>query len=249
MKKRMKMGWMVSMAVLAMVSFVGYNAYADTITTNQAVVKANDVETTYDFDKVKMEVENGITKVCICKCLCFRSLQLLSTQFTGGVVPRDDIKVYTGWTTDGAEELFVETMGWAHEDVVFMAGATDAAHLTIGDAYFFFVQKSTGRAWKVLAKEGLYPAGFFTYRTLVKTATASSEQTVFFQKALRPQAAANLAAIPLIDKLDIQEVAAFDQDGALRIPAVVLPGGMAYEVELSHTGNYVFELKNAVSLN
>jgi len=249
MKKRMRMGWMVSMTVLAMVSFAAFNAYADTITTNQAIVQAGAAETTYDFDKVKMEVENGITKVCICKCLCFRALQLLATQFTGGVVPRDDIKVYTGWTTDGAEELFVETMGWAHEDVAFMAGATDATQLTIEDAYFFFVQKSTGKAWKVTAKEGLYPTGFFTYRTLVQTGAATDAQKTFFQKALRPQAVANMKALPLIDKLGIQEVAFFGQNGALRIPVVFLSGGAAYEAELNHTGNYVFELTKADSLD
>jgi hypothetical protein len=249
MKKRMRMGWMVSMTVLAMVSFTAFNAYADTITTNQVVIKVNDVETTYDFDEVKLEVENGITKVCLCKCLCFRALQMLATQFSDGVIPRDDIKVYTGWTTDGPEELFVETMGWTHEDLAFMTGATDAAHLTIEDAYFFFVQKSTGKAWKVAAKEGLYPAGFFTYRTLVKTATATSEQTVLFQKALRPQAVANMGGLPLIDRFDIQEVAFFGQDGVLRIPSVILSGGAAYEAELNHTGNYVFELTKADSLN
>jgi hypothetical protein len=170
------------------------------------------------------------------------------TQFSDGVVPRDDVRIYTGWTTDGAQELFIDTIGWAHEDLAFMANATDAAHLTIEYADFFFVQKSTGKAWKVTAKRGLYPAEFFTYRTLVKTGAASDAQKSFFQKALRPQAVANMAALPLVDKLDIQEVAFFGQDGTLRISSV-FGGGMAYEVEPSHTGNYIFELGNAIPIH
>jgi hypothetical protein len=247
MKRMLRSGWLVCImlgVIVCMVSVVR----ADTISSNQVAVKSNDIVTTYDFDKVKMEVENGITKVCICKCLCFRALQLLVTQFSDGVVPRDDVRIYTGWTTDGAEELFIDTMGWAHEEVGFMSGATDATQLTIEDAYFFFVQKSTGKVWKVTAKGGLYPTEFFTYRTLIKTGAATDAQKSVFQKALRPQAVANMAALPLIDKLDIQEVAFFGQDGVLHIPSV-FGGGMAYEVELSHKGNYVFELIMAESLH
>ncbi len=248
MKKMLKSGWLVSVLLAAVVCMVSVS-HAHTIVSNQVTVKSNEVEITYDFDQVKMEVENGVTKICICRCLCFRALQLLAAQFTDGVVPRDDIKVYTGWTTDGAEELFVETMGWAHEDLAFMTGATDAAHLTIEDAYFFFVQKSTDKAWKVRASAHLYPKEFFTYRTLVKAGQATDAQKSFFQTALRPQAVANMEALPMIDKFDIQEVASFGQDGVLHIPAVFASWGAAYEVELNDTGNYVFELMKAEPLN
>lgn len=248
MKKMLRSGWMVSILLAALVCVVPVS-HADTITTNHVVVENNGVLTSYDFDQVKMEVEDGTTKVCICRCLCFRALQLLATQFADGVIPRDDIKIYTGWTTDGPEELFVEVMGWSHEDLAAMSGATAAANLTIVDAYFFFVQKSTGKAWKVAAKEGLYPTGFFTYRTLVKTGTATAEQKVFFQKALRPQAVANMEALPLIDRFDIQAVPFYGEDAILHIPSVFVSGGVEYEAELKDTGNYVFVLTNAVSVN
>jgi len=246
MKKGMRMGWMMAMALLALASLVTGTAFADTITTNQVIVKAGGAETTFDLDKVKLEVENGTTKVCLCKCLCFRALQLLATRFGDGAIPRDDIQIYTGWTTDGAEELFVETMGWTHEDLAFMKGATDATQLTIEDAYFFFIQKTTGKAWKVQARADLYPKEFFTYRTLAQSGQATDAQKSFFQKALRPQAEANMQALPLIDKFDIQGVAFFGQDEVLRIPMVILSGGAAYEANLNHTGNYVFELRDAV---
>lgn len=246
MRKMLKGKWLVPVLLLAFVCMASVSQ-ARTISTNHVVVNVNDVDTSYDFDQVKMEVEDGKTKVCICKCLCFRALQLLAIQFDDGVIPRDDIQIYTGWTTDGAEELFVETMGWAHEDLMFMIDATDATQLTIEDACFFFVQKSTGKAWKVQANEHLYPKEFFTYRTLVKTGKATNEQKLFFQNALRAQAVANMESLPLIDRFDIQETAYFGQNGILRVPSLFVDG-KEYEIELKIMGRYL-QIVNAASVN
>lgn len=98
MKKMLKSGWLVSVLLTAVVCMVSIS-HADTIATNQVTVKSNEVETTYDFDEVNLKVQNGVTKVSICKCLSFRSLQLLATQFSDGVIPRDDIKVYAAYTS------------------------------------------------------------------------------------------------------------------------------------------------------
>jgi len=247
MKNILRSGVLVLVFLAALVGVVSVS-HADTITTNHVVLEDNGVITSYDFDQVKMEVEDGKTKVCLCKCLCFRALQLLATQFEEGIIPRDDIKIYTGWSTDGPEELFLDAMGWPGSGLAFMERATDAAHLTIQDAYFFFVQLSTGKTWRVQASADLYPKEFFTYRTLVQTGQATEAQKSFFQKALRPQAVANMEKLPLIDQLDIQEVAFFARDGVLRVP-VLLCGGVAYEVELHHTDNYVFVLGNVIPLN
>jgi hypothetical protein len=246
MEKRMKIKWAV-LAMSAMVLCMVATVYADTIVHNQVVVKSGETVVSYDLDEVKTEVEDGKTKVCICRCLCFRALQMLATRFADGVIPRDDIKIVTGWTTDGPEELFVEVMGWSSGDLTPMAGATAAAHLTIEDAYFFFIQKSTGKAWKVVANEGLYPQGFFAYRTLVKTGQATDEQKDFFQTALRPQAVINMETLPLIDKFDILAVPFYGEDGILHIPACFASGGGEYEVELRNLGNGVFELIKVVN--
>ena len=248
MKKSMKNGWVILM-ISAMALFMVATVQADTIIHNQVIVESDDISVSHDFDEVKMEVENGKTKVCICRCLCFRALQLLAEQFPGGVIPRDDIKIVTGWTTDGPEELFVEVMGWPHTDLTFMANATDAAYLTVQDAFFFFVQKTTGQAWKVSASDDLYPATFFDYRTLVKTKIATEEQITFFKTALRPQAVAHMGALPLIDKFDVQTVSFFGDDGVLRLPAAFVSGGAEYSVELEHKGNNLFELIKVVPSN
>ena len=248
MEKRLKRGLVVLSIVVTVVSMV-FTAYADTIIGNQVIVEVDDVTTTYDLDQVKIEVEGGKTKVCICRCLCFRALQMLAAQFDDGVIPRDDIKIVTGFTTDGPEELFVEVMGWPHTDLMFMANATDPAHLTIQDAFFFFIQKSTGLAWKVSASDDLYPTAFFDYRTLVKTKSATEEQTTLFKTALRPQAIAHMGALPLIDKFDVQTIPFYGDDGVLRLPAAFVSGGVEYDVELKDNGNNLFELIKAVPVN
>ncbi len=241
MKKRIKIKWAV-LAMLAMVLCMVATVYADTLVHNQVLVKSGETVVVYDFDEVKTEVENGKTKVCICRCLCFRALQMLASRFADGVIPRDDIKIVTGWTTDGPEELFVEVMGWPHSDILFMANATEPTLLTLQDAVFFFVQKSTGRAWKVTAREGLYPKAFFSYRTSIKTKSATEEEIIFFQNALRPQAVANMEFLPMIDKFHVQMVPLYGEDGVLRIPACFASGGTEYEVELKNLGNNLFEL-------
>jgi len=237
MRRMLKGKWLVPLLLLVFVCMASISQ-AKTISTNHVVVEVKDVHTSYDFDQVKMEVEDGKTKVCVCKCLCFRALQLLTIQFDDGVIPRDDIQIYTGWTTDGTEEIFVETLGWPQEDGMFMIDTTDGVHLTIGDAWFFFVQKSAGKAWKVQANEHLYPKGFFTYRTLVKTVKATNEQKLFFQNALRPQAVANMESLPLIDRFDIQETAYFGQNGILRVTSLFVDG-KEYGIELKIMGRYL----------
>ena len=231
MKKRIKMGCVVFM-ILAMAIFLTATVYADTISDNRVIIKSGDVSVSYDFDEVKTEVEDGKTKICICRCLCFRALQMLASRFTDGVIPKDDIKIFSGWTTDGPEELFVEVMGWSQDDVKFMANATKPALLTIQDAAFFFVQKSTGKAWKVTAEDGLYPKTFFSYRMSVKTETASEEEITFFKNALRPQAVATISSLPLIDKFHVQAILLYGEDKILRIPACFVIGGMEYGAEI-----------------
>ncbi|MBN2231412.1 MAG: hypothetical protein JW781_01145 [Deltaproteobacteria bacterium] len=236
-------------AALALVLCLVVAAGADTIRANTVVVEAGGTPTTYDFDQVKLEEEDGVVKVCVCKSLAFRALQLLSGCFADGVVPRDDIRILTGWTTDGAGELFVDIMGWPTEDLAFTAGATEFTQLNIADAYFIFIRKSTGRAWRVTADEALYPKGFFPYRTLIKSGQATNAEKQFFQTALRPQAVANMEAIPLIDKLDIRPVAFFGTDGILRIPTVCAADGSEYEIELRLTGDSTFTLEGAEALH
>ncbi len=248
MKKQYKTKWILSILLMLLVFSVA-TVSADTITDNRLSVKLGDNTVIYDLDEVKTEVENGVTKVCICRCLCFRALQILSSRFEGGVIPAEDIKVYTGWTTDGAEELLVEVMGWDHEDLAFVPDATAAAYLTLEDAFFYFVQKSTGKAWKVTAREGLYPTGFFSYRTAVKMKTASEEEINFFKKALRPQAVSNMASLPMIDKFSVEAVSYLAADGVLHIPIAVSADGASYEAGLEHQGDNQFKLIKAQKID
>ncbi len=239
----------VPSALLLMVLFTGTMVCADTISDNQLAIQSGGNTIVYDLDEVKIEVENGKRKVCICRCLCFRALQVLAGQFADKTIPSDDIRIYTGWTTDGPEELFLEIMGWSHDDLLIVPGATDRAHLTLKDAIFFFVQKSTTKAWKVTAREGLYPQTFFSYRTAVKTKTASEEEMGFFKKALRPQAVSNMASLPMIDKFAFEAVSYLAEDGGLHIPTALTVDGSAFAAELVNLGDGRFQVIQAERVN
>lgn len=247
MKRSMKIGW-AAIVLLIICSFTGPDAYADTIYSNQVAVKDNDVVTMYNLDDVKWETEDGKTKICLCRCLCFRALQTLAARFEDGVIPKDDITIFSGFTTDGPEGLFIEVMGWSDDDLKFMAEPKDPTYLTIEDACFFFIQKSTSKVWKVVAREDLYPEEFFTYRTLVKTGSATQEQNAFWQKTVRPQAVANMEILPFIDKFDIQAVPYYGEDGILHIPALFVLEGREYEADLEEAGKDIFEVTDTVQL-
>jgi len=220
---------LVLLSLLAAVVYMSPAVFADTIANDRVAVASSGTTVIYNFDEVKMEIEDGKSKVCLCRCLSFRALQILASQFPNGVIPNDDIRIYTGWTTDGAEELFVDLMGWNHGDLSFLENSTDPVHLTTQDAVFFFVQRSSGNVWKVKTNEGLYPKEFFTYRTLIKTGQATDSQVIFFQTALRPQAVLNMTTLPLIDKFHVQLVPYYGEGGVLRLPWVFLAGGTEYE--------------------
>jgi hypothetical protein len=139
-------------------------------------------------------------------------------------------------------------MGWSDDDLKFMAEPKDPTYLTIEDACFFFIQKSTSKVWKVVAREDLYPEEFFTYRTLVKTGSATQEQNAFWQKTVRPQAVANMEILPFIDKFDIQAVPYYGEDGILHIPALFVLEGREYEADLEEAGKDIFEVTDTVQL-
>lgn len=247
MNMKTKTSWVfLTLFAIAIVSAIP--VFAGTITQNQVRLSSGGETVTYDFDEVKTEVENGVTKVCICRCLCFRALQMLATRFEDGVIPKDDIEIVTGWTTDGPEELFVEVMGWPHESLTFTQNATESSLLTIADAVFFFIQKSTDKAWKVAANEGLYPTAFFPYRTAVKEKTASEEETDFFKMALRPQAVSHMETLPMIDRFRVDAVSFFGKESVLRIPACVISDGTEYSIELLCKGEGVFHLLKAETI-
>jgi len=230
------------LVLMASVLTIGSLSYANTIINNQVIVRSGETSTTYDLDKVKWERENGEIKVCICRMLCFRALQTLASRFPDRIIPRDDLKIITGWTTDGPEEQFVKEMGWPSEDLLVKTGATDPKYLTIKDAVFYFIRKSTGEAWEITADKSIYPKEFFTYRTLIKTGEAGAEQKSFFKNALRPQAVADLELLPIIDKFDLTPVLLYQEDGVIHIPIIITSSGISYTLELEYGGSNIFML-------
>lgn len=142
---------------------------------------------------------DGGTKPCFCQRLAFRATQALEksesfcAQYPNGL-PMGDFRIITRWNTDGAEELFVDALAWANEDVVIMADATDHNALALEDAVFYFVPKSGGTAWKVMAQASLFPADFFALRAAAKTG-GQAEKEAFMP--VKNEAMALLATVPI----------------------------------------------------
>ena len=222
---------------------------ADTISSNEVKISTGGVSTVYNLDNIKIEVENGQEKICLCRLLCFRALQTLSTHLEDGIVPNDDITIVTGWTTDGPEELFITELGWSEDDVSFITSATVSEYLNINDAVFYFTRKSTGETWKVSAKNGLYPNDFFLYRTLVKTGAGTEEQSAAFKNTMRPQAISNFESIPMVDLFDAVPAAYMDFNqmtlgGTLNIPHALF-NGTEFSVQMNLGSGLLFSLTGA----
>lgn len=212
-------------------AFYAVNTWADTILNNQIKIKVDTNTVSYDIDNVKWEtVEDGSQQPCPCQMLSFRALQLLAGQFKDGVMPRDDIRIFTGWTTEGPKELLVEKMGWNDKELSFTANATPTFYLQEKDMVFYFIQKSTNRCWKVWATD-LHAPAFFEYRTLIKTNSATADQKKLFKNVIKPQAIRNLENIPLVDKFKIQEVAYYDENEVLHLPSTFISNGLEIGVD------------------
>lgn len=214
------------------------NVLADSILDNHVKVKTAGETVTFDLDVVKWETaEDGSLEPCACRMLSFRALQTLSKQFDKGIIPKDDLKIFTGWTTDGPEELFIGKMGWSSQDLSFTADATAMPYLTAADMVFYFVQKSTNRAWKVWAASDLHSPAFFEYRTLIKTNAATAEQKKLFKGVIKAQAIKNLDTLPLVDKFEVQELPYYGSDGILHLPSVFISSGMERGAALKYEEN------------
>ena len=123
MSKKMMKGW-IALSILAVAVYMAPSVHGETITGNQIRVRANDVITTYDLHQVlKRKSKTVRPKSAFADAFASGRFSSLAAQFSDGVVPRDDINIFTGWTTHGAEELFVDVMGWSPSDLAFVTGA------------------------------------------------------------------------------------------------------------------------------
>lgn len=157
------------------------------------------------------EVEaDGSVGDCFCQRLAFRSAQAL--QASGSFralhpagIPVEGIRIVTKWSTDGAEELFVDILGWNAGDVRIKINAVAPALLSLDDAVFYFVTSDETRAWKVSAQAKLFPENFFTTRVAAKTSGTAAEKAAF--KAVKRDAMENyLRPLPLNDAFLVEKI-------------------------------------------
>ncbi len=115
-----------------------------------------------------------------------------------------DVRVVTQWNTGGAEELFVDSLGWSSSDVKIKKDATDRDHLTLEDAVFYFVQAGSDTAWRVSAQPDLFPPDFFKLRTAART---GGEEDMATFRAVKKDAVENyMAPLPLKNAFAVEKV-------------------------------------------
>ncbi|QTA87008.1 sirohydrochlorin chelatase [Desulfonema magnum] len=208
--------------LLCLIAFVACNGDSDdddkgllTINTNTlSIVDADGVVNTYTYGEGQTNftelLPEGGTKQCFCQRLAFRSAQaLMATEGFTALYPegisKADIRIVTKWNTDGAEELFVDNLGWADYDVKIKLNATEHNYLTAEDAVFYFVPRDGDTAWKVSAQAKLFPPDFFTLRTAAKT---GGDADISAFRPVKTDAMDNyLKPIPLEHAFRVEEIA------------------------------------------
>ncbi|WP_166405026.1 sirohydrochlorin chelatase [Desulfonema ishimotonii] len=183
------------------------------VKTNElAIADPDSGATTYTYEEGKTNLADlladGSLKPCFCQRLCFRAAQALeaspdfATRYPDGI-PVAKMRIVTLWNTDGAEELFVEALGWAESDVRILFNATAHADLCIEDAVFYFIPENEETGWKVSGEAGLFPEDFFEKRAAAKKG-GDAEKAAF--KPVKEAAMQGLAAIPLNDMFRVKTV-------------------------------------------
>lgn len=161
-----------------------------------------------NYTGLMWEDGNSGKQVCGCGTMAFRAMQAFIKYLCLG---KDKISrtvhIETGWSTPGAEEMYVEKMGWtrfSYADV-----AADPRYLTIEDAWYRFTLG--GRSFLVTSDVHNYrftpdpnhPGyhadwDFFAYRTYAKT-QASGPEKAYFRDVVRPQYISNLMGETVFD--------------------------------------------------
>jgi len=166
----------------------GSEAETISITSDELpIVNADGSISTYVYGQGETPLADplpdGGSKPCFCQRLNFRAAQALvnsktfSDQYPHGL-PEDGFRIVTRWNTEGAEELFVDALGWPENRVRIAIDATSHNELTLDDAVFYFIPESGDTAWKVSARESLFPPDFFTLRTAAKKG-GTTEKSAF----------------------------------------------------------------------
>ncbi|MEZ4528773.1 MAG: CbiX/SirB N-terminal domain-containing protein, partial [Desulfobacterales bacterium] len=188
----------------------------ESVATDTLNIVRDGAATTYTYEQGETTFSEvsatGTVEQCLCQRLAFRSAQALQASksfqsYYPDGIPVNDIRIVTKWSTDGAEELFVDIMGWDPDNMRIHVNAADPNSLTLADTVFYFVSADGENAWKVSANAALFPENFFALRTTAKNGGSEADKAAF--KSAKTDAMENyLRPLPLENRFTVEKISA-----------------------------------------
>jgi hypothetical protein len=166
---------------------------------------------TVDYQGV-VEEEGG--KICICRAVHFRALQLAADMWIDGHIRVDRLKIASGIHTDGPEE-FVEALKDLEVviDPIEVDESIPGAHLGLPCYSVLVTNTATEKQRRISCRpeifsgDGFNHVDFFALRTKMKTGTATNEEKGKFKSTVRPRVVQNLSQVPLENLFEVAPVA------------------------------------------
>jgi len=159
-----------------------------------------------DISECTDVMPGGGTKFCLCQGMAFRVSQLMADKWKDGVFHVDDVKVVTGWKTDGPKELFVEALGMAEgKDSGFSYDdeARAGKDQYTEDSWYEVTVLSTGIQYLFCATDEIYDVvsddtqpDFLDYRREIKSGDSTHKTEM---QNLRALVQARIEADPFVE--------------------------------------------------
>ncbi len=99
------------------------------------------------------------TIFCVCQGVAFRVAQLMAEKWSDGVFHVDDVRVVTGWKTEGPEDLFIHRLEMSPDEkkgFSYDKKAQEVTDQTLEDAWYQVTILSTGQKYTFYATEKIY---------------------------------------------------------------------------------------------
>ncbi len=138
-----------------------------------------------------MEGEGDQRHPCLCRAMGYRVAQIASSAWSDGIFDVDDVKVETGWNSDGPEELFVDLMGLPSVTYGIDGKISSPDAMSLADCWYRVTVISTGDSFVFRGTELMLPSDFMVLRNKVKGGRATADE----QKALGQRKSAILKSI------------------------------------------------------
>nr|WP_321502366.1 Synerg-CTERM sorting domain-containing protein [uncultured Dethiosulfovibrio sp.] len=138
-----------------------------------------------------MEGEGDQRHPCLCRAMAYRVAQIASSAWSDGIFDVNDVKVETGWNSDGPKELFVDLMGLPSVTYGVKGKISSPDSMSLADCWYRVTVLSTGESFVFRGTERMLPSDFMVLRNKVKGGSATPEE----QKALRQSKAIIMASV------------------------------------------------------